>query len=655
MAPLKHLLPLILLTACVEPREVSDVASAFDPTTADGFWTLPFPSDLRLTAEGRPDYTTFPNPSDSPLVNQYLEFGAAEMDGWGLNSPIWFDFDAPVALPVNDDDAALASLNCEGPVRILDVDPDSPAYGTCLPARWEQIDSFSSDPYVDPDLVAVAPYWGFPLRSGTTYAVFLVDLQDDAGSYVGGHPDLALALAGEHPDTAVQSVYQSLADLLAARPELGSTEGELTWIAAATVFTTQDVLSEMELLADFVRSSPELPAWTGELELLPEEHEEFEQAYPIYDGSYIAQNFQRGEVPYTDEGGGFVWDGDTPVPQSEEEIRFAISLPRPTFEQPAAGWPVVIQSHGTGGDRFSHFGDGLNPANMFANRGFVSMGIAQPFHGARWEEGNPTAVNLYSFNYFNPESGTTTFRQAALDTVSQVEFLLRELTEGGAMAEAHPELRIDPDNIYYFGHSQGGLTGGLAIPFTHEVKTWILSGTGGGISRTIMLREDPFVIRDLLLTGVGAPDGTELFEMHPLVGMVQALAEKTDPLNYGPRWIAESNRQPVSILMTEGLHDAQTPSLTAEALATAARLPIARPFDERDVPGLRLRGFDEERAPYRGNLDHPSGDRVTGGLAQFDDDHFVVFRDSSAALLYANMLWSQIRDDEPPEVGADFP
>ena len=67
------------------------------------------------------------------------------------------------------------------------------------------------------------------------------------------------------------------------------------------------------------------------------------------------------------------------------------------------------------------------------------------------------------------------------------------------------------------------------------------------------------------------------------------------------------------------------------------------------------RSFDEERAPYRSNLEHPSGDRVTGGLAQFDNDHFVVFRDSNAALLYANMLWSQIRDDEPPEVGADFP
>jgi len=654
VADLKYLLLALPLVACAAPRELSDTTSSFDTTLADGFWSLPFPSDVRLTEEGRPDYRAFPNPSDNPLVNSYLTFGTESMSGWGLNSPAWFDFDGPVDLPVNTLEDARASMNCEGPVRILDVDPDSPAFGTCLPARWEQIGSFSDDPYTDPDLVAIAPYWGFPMRSATTYAVFLVDLQAPGG-FVAGHPDLTAALLGEHPDDALQAVYQPLADLLAAQPELGSTTGDLQWIASATVYTTQDVLTEMERLSDFVRASPDLPAWNGDLELLPEDHEEFEANYPIYDGSYTAHNFQRGTIPYSEEGGGFVWDGDTPVPQSAEEIRFALGLPRPTFDQPAAGWPVVLQSHGTFGDRYSHFGGGLNPANMLAARGFMSVGIAQPFHGARWPENNPTALQLYAFNYFNPESGITTFRQAALDTVSLVEFLLRELTGDGALVTAHPELRIDPDNIYYMGHSQGGITGAIAIPFTHGVKSWVLSGAGAGLSQTVMLREDPIVIRDLILTGVGAPDGTDLFEMHPIVGMVQGLAELTDPVNYASHWIRDSTRQPASVLLTEGMQDIQTPAVASEALAVAGGLTVARPFEEGDVPGLDLRGLDSLRAPFRGNATHPSGEPVTAALAQFDANHFVVFQDADAALLYANMFWSQIRDDEPPQVGAEFP
>ena len=158
-----------------------------------------------------------------------------------------------------------------------------------------------------------------------------------------------------------------------------------------------------------------------------------------------------------------------------------------------------------------------------------------------------------------------------------------------------------------------------------------------------------------LVTALGAPEGTQLFEMHPIVALVQMLAERTDPLNYAPLWVAESRGEPVSVLLTEGLWDAQTPADTSEALATAGRLPIVRPYREREVLGLELRGLEPLREPFSGNVVHPAGVEVTAGLAQFDDDHYAIFNTPEAGLLWANFLYSMARDGSPGTLGADFP
>jgi len=519
------------------------------------------------------------------------------------------------------------------------------------------VDDAAGDPWLDDNLVMIAPYWGFPMRSGTTYAVYLEDFTDLGDGYVRPTEALYSLLSGDSSDAEAQAAYQPLADYLADNAVADSWNPGW-WVAAATVFTTQDAVGEMELLSDRVLSDPDLPRWNDDegLRLLDEEDENFNGDFDLYDGAYTAWNFQRGDIPYASEGGGFVWEDGLPVPQVAERIPFVIGMPRGIFEQPADGWPVVLHSHGTGGNRFSHFREGgARPASMASSRGFVSIGIPQPFHGDRWPDGNNAAVSLYSFNYFNPESGMSTFRQGALDTVALVRFVQEAMADGGAIAQEHPDLRIDPDRIYYIGHSQGGLTGSLALPFTEGVKGWVFSGAGAGLSMTIMQREDPFVIRDALVTALGAPEGTQLFEMHPIVALVQMLAERTDPLNYAPLWVAESRGEPVSVLLTEGLWDAQTPADTSEALATAGRLPIVRPYREREVLGLELRGLEPLREPFSGNVVHPAGVEVTAGLAQFDDDHYAIFNTPEAGLLWANFLYSMARDGSPGTLGADFP
>jgi len=627
---------------------------------------MPWPGDQRRVRKedgslGGPDLSGFPNPSENGLLGTYLELSSVVLDGFGLNSPIFFAFDSPIQLPDWDQAAIEDSAVCEGPIRILNIDASSPDYGRCVPARW-QLRSDHIDPYLSAHHVAVAPYWGFPLAESTRYAVFLTDISDADGAFLQGPAVLQELLEGRSEDSELQAIYRPLAEALGT---LRNTSDEIEvqdeastaqWIASATVFTTQDATSEMEHLSDFIRSDSHYPRWEAGLTLLDSEHEHFQTEYEIYDGSYLARNFQRGVRPYASDGGGLHFKDGQPASMSEERIPFVIGTPRSTQVQPELGWPVIIHSHGTTGDRFSHLtGGNLRPAYLAANRGFISIGIPQPFHGERWPQGNGTLESLYSFNYFNPESGRSTFRQGALDTVTAVEFVRRHMSTGGSLAESYPQLRINPDEIYFVGHSQGGITGAIALPSTQGIKGWVLSGAGGGLSTTIMQREDPLVIRDSVLTALGAPDGTQLFEMHPLIGMVQMLAETTDPINYARNWLGGSTGDAASILLTEGLRDEQTPADTTETLAVAGGLPIARPYRERDVLGMSLAGLKELRTPYTANTLHQDGSEVTTGLAQFDRNHFAIFNDGDAAVLWANFLYSQIRDGGPGELGGDFP
>jgi hypothetical protein len=70
---------------------------------------------------------------------------------------------------------------------------------------------------------------------------------------------------------------------------------------------------------------------------------------------------------------------------------------------------------------------------------------------------------------------------------------------------------------------------------------------------------------------------------------------------------------------------------------------------------MNLAGLEERRTPYTANTLHQDGSEVTTGLAQFDRNHFAIFNDGDAAVLWANFLYSQVRDGGPGELGADFP
>jgi hypothetical protein len=83
------------------------------------------------------------------------------------------------------------------------------------------------------------------------------------------------------------------------------------------------------------------------------------------------------------------------------------------------------------------------------------------------------------------------------------------------------------------------------------------------------------------------------------------------------------------------------------ALAGSAGLPTLDPVAQSSDAAL-LRGLVGQPLPAEGNLSGWDGEIITGGLAQFPGyDHFPIFDDPDAAVLYLGFLASSLNGDAP--------
>lgn len=590
----------------------------YQPDSA-ALFDAPWPSDTRLRADGTPDMSGFPNPAGLALIDSYVGLAGAQQ-GFGNNSPVYLRFDGAIdtaLLPTPE-----ASILPGASVFLVDVDARSPHWGERVPVQWD----FTPEAYAyqPGNLLAVGPVWGFPLRPGTTYALVVTT---DLAAH---NPAFAEVWDEAHPDHAVYAPLRDSLFFLGLEPRD---------VAIATVFTTGDPLAEMTAIVDFLRTSVAKPDLSQSIEAKGKSI-----FFQTFEGSYPGPLFQHGQRPYATTGGGFQFrDSGVPILNSWEDLRIAVCTPRDLSTPPPEGWPVVIQQHGTGGDYMSHCSSNssLEVAAQLGKVGFVSIGIDQPLHGTRATAS--TDADLHSFNYLNPESARANFRQGAVDAI----YLAQALSERQTVftTPEGTEIKLDPERVYFFGHSQGGLTGALALPWMgEEVSAAVLSGAGGGLSITLVERKDYTDIQGMIEQIAGFAEGESLTEMHPVAGIVQQLVDVTDPINYAPYWYAEQGtwggQAPSSVLLTSGLLDEQTPHRTAEALAAAAQLPQLAP-GANEPDGLRLRQLAPVLPPLDGNAIAWDGTPVTGAFSQWaDEDHYAVFYNRDLAEIYRNFLAS---------------
>jgi hypothetical protein len=591
------------------------IEARYEPSS-DEWTSTGWPSDRYRTEDGRVDLSNFPNPG-TDLLDLYLDYGEEVLDGFGLNSAIYVQFDGfldPESLPKPEE-----TLDPLGLVQLINVDPTSPTFGARRPLTFRTYD-YGIDFYYLPGTLAMLPQYGLPLAEGTTYcAVVTRGLKDDTGRYLSQNETFAEAI-----DTA-----PSL-DLL--RAWLPTAQLRRDDIAVATCFTTQDATRELRLVGDALdtMTSPVI-GWVDEPLLFGEFH-----------GFYVAPNFQAGSKPYDDDGDLRFGEDGVPIVQAEEEVRFMLLVPRED-EMPPDGWPIVLYAHGTGGDYESCRGI----SSDLAQRAIALLCIDQPLHGSRGDDYNDSELVNYSFNFVNPRSGRSGFRQSAIDTM-----VLARMVEDGrfnldpADTDSGIAVQLDASRLAFFGHSHGGLSGALVLGVEPRIKAGVLSGAAGVLVETILRRKDPFDVASLVQALLVVQE-EDFDSFHPTLTMVQTLVDATDPINYAPYWTApKDGSEPKHVFVTEGTWDHASPSVGTDALASAAGLPqlldLAKVSD-----GHRLQGLEPEIQPVSMNVG--SGDwLVTGGLKQWQEgNHWVAFNRSEARAMWRTFLEEFAYGDVP--------
>lgn len=596
-----------------------------DLSDPEQFFAAPFPSDLRLGPGGTPDVRGLANPIGVGLI-EGLRFAAAQRRGFPVIPVAWFAFTAP--MPALDPTSVIAA-DASSPVLLVDVDPGSPERGRLFPTVATALEA---DRYTAENVVAVAPRPGIVLHPERRYAfVIRRSLGDAAGRPLGVARAIADLAAGRAPEGARGAAALELfAPLWPALETAGVPASE---VAAATVFTTGDVVADTAALSSAVR---EAYAVTIEgLAIDPDDGADHDRFCELH-GTMKLPQFQPGVPPFDTEGLFEIGADGLPELQREEEVPVVVALPKTPM--PAKGYPLAIYVHGSGGlsttviDRGPQLEPGgpeqkgKGPAYVLAEHGIASAGSALPVNPERL----PGASDIEYINFNNLVVLRDTFRQGMLEQRLFLEALRtlvipKEVAAGCGLPEPPAGAAgyfFDAEKLVASGQSMGGMYTNLVAAVEPRIRAVVPTGAGGFWTFFVLTTKAVDDIPALLgaLLGTQAP----LSFMHPVLHLGELALEPVDPLVYVPRLA----RRPLPghparpIYEPVGKDDFYFDTATFDAMALAYGNQQA---GEEVWPSLQetLALADDAgmaEYPVRRNRTSEEGETYTGVVVQYEAD-----------------------------------
>ncbi len=623
----------------------------FEPGSRD-FWALPMPSELRRQADGTFNLERWPG-QRSPLVNGWLASIDARVDGWGVNAGAFFPLSADLDVATLPQSPA-ASLLPEASVFFVDVTKGSKDYGRRFPLEL----TFQADaaPYRPAHLLSVTPVAGFVRRAKTTYAVVVTDaVKDTTGQPVGASPAFFAAL-----EKTKDASPEAIAALAPLRAFLDETRADRRRVVGATVFTTIDPMASLTRLSAWVETlpPPTLEVPFTRLEAFPR--------YTLFTGRHRVPHVQSGDKPGR---GHITWnaDGLTPEQRGTQSVRLSVSIP--AGPMPAAGWPLMLYLHGSGGefregmdrgplsptttrDKQGEPPPGSGPADWLARQGIAVMGFDFPLHGDRESPPDTTGRMLYDV-FGDIDSSIDNMQVAAME----VQVLTRLLATGVTVTTPTGPARFDLSRLTAMGHSMGSTIGIPVATVDPRIQAYVFSGAGGLLTEIATSTTYPVKLKDLVGQLLGFEGTQTVDRAHPLLHAFQSLWDFTDPSAKAihvareplPGKSAHPALQPQGI--TDGYFHPWAQTSVAVALGvTHVGQDLAGPM----VDTLKLDGRPTGAAyPLAKNVNG-----VTVGLSQvevpFELGHYVVF-DRPDVQHQVTCFLTGVGSDEGPTVVAPGP
>ncbi len=259
---------------------------------------------------------------------------------------------------------------------------------------------------------------------------------------------------------------------------------------------------------------------------------------------------------------------------SVQKAPLLVTVPNASSGQtmPASGWPVVIFQHGITQDRENVFAvaDGL------AKAGFVVVAMDLPLHGItsttdpfyrnQLFTGSPAAglitgertfdldlqnnttsapgpdgVIDSSGTYFINLQSLITSRDNLREAVADLITLVKTVKQAGLTAtpiDLEGAVKVNPNRIYYFGHSLGGIVGGTLLGVDSDIRAGVLANPGGGVAKLLDASKSFGPPIAAGLAAGGQPEGTDDFPhstnlYETFLKFAQMLVDSGDPVNYG--------------------------------------------------------------------------------------------------------------------------
>ena len=382
-------------------------------------------------------------------------------------------------------------------------------------------------------------------------------------------------------------------------------------LATATVFSTQDALSELRDLRYHSATMAQEPL-VYDWQFL--EEESVDGSYESWRGEVDVPIYQRGSSPYWTQGE-LAFDSEgTPEVQRWEQVAFVVSFPVDTPNP----LQVLIWQSGARADLTGWVNRRL--AKDIREAGFAIIKFLPQFHDERNVDGGD--ADLHTYNYLNPAAGRAVLRQEVLD----VSWFVRVVQESLPQLEGMPP--IDTQNLALMGHSQGAEVGAMVAAVEPEVDTFLLHGVGTYLSETIVHRTDPFDVPATLeeLFGIN-----EIDRFHPLIQLIQLGGDVVDPGNHLREWKGWSGDVDGSdVLMVNGYHDQDVYFVSANAMTIGGDAPPAEPAGW-NVDPFQVWNVAEVPMPIANNRDSLSGTPITlASLLFADGDHYTLYENKEA-------------------------
>lgn len=595
------------------------------------FYDTPFPNDLRRTDNGTPDLSGYPNPRRTPLVNQLLSI-ASDRPGFPVAPVGYFQFTAEL-MPRSSEQPIAASL--DAPVLLIDVDPDSPSRGELTPTVAVTL---ARDDWAEQPVLAVAPLPGAILHGERTYAFVVTrSALDSEGEPLATSPVLDKLARGRSPGGAhgdrLVEVYAPLWPVL---DELGIDAAD---VAAATVFTTGDVVADLAAMSDGLVARDTVTI--DNLEVDPGDGADHPTFCELLATVEFPQ-YQAGEPPFDDEGLFEIGGDGLPIEQRTETANVVMTLPN--GEMPASGFPLMLYFHGSGGvpsqlvDRGTTTIEaggptpGEGPGFVVAQHGIAGVAASMPVNPERL----PGASDYEYLNFNNLAAFRDTFRQGVIEqrllVEALVEFRIDPATVSACTGLSLPggatDYFFDVDNkLVASGQSMGGMYTNLVSAVEPRVRAAVPTGAGGFWGLMILKTNLLPGALELVAAIFGShPD--DLSFLHPGLHLISLSWESAEPFVSMPRLA----RRPLpghptrSIYQPVGQDDSYFPTPVYDAAAVAFGHPEAGdmvwPEMQDALAFVGLEGLASY--PVADNLTSETGEPYTGVVVQYAADSLLM-------------------------------